>query len=85
MSTAPPTARDFMTTAAKLAGEITPEGRKALAAAWPADWPHPAVVAHALGIMLADTHVLVSRGFTRMALTRAMDPKRETKGPSNGC
>lgn len=69
----PPTAADFLATACALSGQLTPAARATIAKAWPADRPEPAVVAHMLAIMLADLDRLVSRGFVRMPLDRAMD------------
>jgi hypothetical protein len=61
----PPTAGDFIDTACALAGDISPDVRSAIAATWPADAPHAAVVAHLLAVMLVDVRAAVSSGFIR--------------------
>lgn len=58
---------DFIDAADALAGALSPEARAAIAAAWPADRPHPAVVANLLAVMLADVRAEVSSGFIRAA------------------
>lgn len=81
----PPAARDFLATACRLAGQLSPEVCESIAKAWPTDDPHPAVVAHMLAVMLADTDRHVSRGFLRMPLDRAMDaPKPTSPGQGAG-
>jgi predicted RNA polymerase sigma factor len=75
---APVAPRQFLATAAALAGELSAEARAALVATWPADGPPPAVVAHLLSVMLADTHAQMSAGFVRR---RAMTAKTPPKPP----
>ena len=72
---------DFIDAAGTLAGELSPEARAAIAAAWPADGPHPAVVAHLLAVMLADVRAEVSSGFIRAAQQGQRLPPKAPPNP----
>jgi len=50
--------------------------RTAVAAAWPAAAPHPAVVAHLLAVMLVDVRAEVSSGFIRAKHQQAQLPPK---------
>lgn len=74
---------EFLDAAGALAGDLPPVARDAIAAAWPADAPHPAVVAHLLAVMLAAVRAEVSSGFIRAQSHRAVLPPK-APSPSLG-